>query len=90
MKRVVYKTNYFEELGFYYIGVIDGHDTVKIERALRKAKALNKCVFVHIKTKKGRGYPDAERYPEKFHSIANSNSQGETFHSVFADESGRS
>ena len=86
VKRVVYKTNYFEELGFYYIGVIDGHDTVKIERALRKAKALNKCVFVHVKTKKGRGYPDAERYPERFHSIANSNSQGGTFHSVFADE----
>ena len=85
VKRVVYKTNYFEDLGFYYIGVIDGHDTTKVERALRKAKELGKCVFVHIKTKKGCGYPEAERYPEKFHSIAGADSSNGTFHSVFAD-----
>ena len=85
VKRVVYKTNYFEDLGFYYIGVIDGHDTAKVERALRKAKELGKCVFVHIKTKKGCGYPEAERYPEKFHSIAGADNSDGTFHSVFAD-----
>ena len=42
IKRLIYKTNYFEDLGLYYIGVIDGHDTAKVERALRKAKQLNK------------------------------------------------
>lgn len=85
IKRVVYKTNYFEDLGFYYIGVIDGHDTFKVERALRKAKELNKCVFVHIKTKKGCGYPEAESSPEKFHSIAGADLGNGTFHSVFSD-----
>lgn len=85
VKRVVYKTNYFEDLGFYYIGVIDGHDTIKVEHALQKAKELNKCVFVHIKTKKGCGYSDAERCPEKFHSVAGVNLNNGTFHSVFAD-----
>lgn len=85
VKRVVYKTNYFEDLGFYYIGVVDGHDPVKVERALRKAKQLNKCVFVHIKTKKGKGYIEAEQYPEKFHSVAGGGSDNGTFHSVFAD-----
>ena len=85
VKRVVFKRNYFEELGFYYIGVIDGHDVTKIERALCKAKELNKCVFVHIKTKKGCGYPEAESFPEKFHSIAGSDIGNTTFHSVFAD-----
>ena len=85
IKRVIYKTNYFEDLGFYYIGVIDGHDPIKVERALRKAKSLNKCVFVHVKTQKGRGYPEAERYPEKFHSVAGTGDGNGTFHSVFAD-----
>jgi 1-deoxy-D-xylulose-5-phosphate synthase len=85
IKRVVYKTNYFEDLGFYYIGVIDGHDTFKVERALRKAKELNKCVFVHIKTKKGCGYPEAESSPEKFHSIAGADLGNGTFHSVSSD-----
>lgn len=85
VKRVVYKTNYFEDLGFYYIGVVDGHDPIKIERALRKAKSLNKCVFVHVKTVKGRGYSEAERNPEKFHSVAGTDTGKGTFHSVFAD-----
>ena len=85
VKRVVYKTNYFEDLGFYYIGVVDGHDPVKLERALRRAKELNKCVFVHIKTQKGRGYPEAERSPEKFHSVVGETSGNGTFHSVFAE-----
>ena len=85
VKRVIYKTNYFEDLGFYYIGVIDGHDPIKVERALRKAKSLNKCVFVHVKTQKGRGYPEAERSPERFHSVAGTGEGNGTFHSVFAD-----
>lgn len=84
VKRVVYKTNYFEDLGFYYIGVVDGHDPIKVERALRKAKNLNKCVFVHVKTTKGRGYAEAERSPEKFHSVAGVDAGKGTFHSAFA------
>ena len=86
VKRVVYDTNYFEDLGFYYIGVVDGHDPIKVEKALRKAKALNKCVFVHIKTQKGRGYAEAERSPDRFHSVTGANDGNGTFHSVFADE----
>ncbi len=85
VKRLVYRTNYFEDLGFYYIGVIDGNDHKKVERALRKAKELGKCVFVHIKTKKGKGLAEAETSPEKFHSVATVGSDGSTFHSVFAD-----
>lgn len=85
IKRIVYKTNYFEDLGFYYIGVIDGHDHKKVERALQRAKELNKCVFVHVKTVKGKGFTEAEKSPEKFHSVANANGDTTTFHSVFAD-----
>lgn len=85
VKRVVYKTNYFEDLGFYYIGVIDGNDSKKVEKALQKAKELGKCVFVHVKTVKGKGMAEAENFPEKFHSIANASGDNTTFHSVFAD-----
>ncbi len=84
LKRVFYETNYFEELGFYYIGPIDGNDRRKVERALRKAKSLESCVFVHINTTKGKGMQEAETAPEKFHSVAKRSSQN-TFHSVFAE-----
>lgn len=86
IKGVVYKPNYFEELGFYYIGVVDGNDEKKVERALQRAKELDKCVVVHVKTKKGKGMDEAEISPEKFHSVANGSSSNGTYHAVFADE----
>ena len=86
VKRVVYRTNYFEDLGFYYLGVIDGNDHRKVERALKKAKDLGKCVVVHVKTTKGKGFAEAESSPEKFHSVANDGAGASTYHSVFANE----
>ena len=77
--------NYFESMGFAYIGVVDGNDVNEVEQALTKAKALNRCVFVHLKTKKGKGMSEAESYPEKFHSIVNATDDSNTFHSAFAD-----
>ena len=85
IKRMVYETNYFEELGFYYIGPIDGNDRKKVERALQQAKDLGKCVFVHLKTTKGKGYEAAENEPERFHSVAGGTQSDDSFHSVFAD-----
>lgn len=84
-KRIVYRTNYFEDLGFYYIGVVDGNDEEKVERALIRAKELGKSVFVHLKTKKGYGMPEAEKMPEQYHLVVNNNTKEGTFHSVFAD-----
>ena len=85
IKSVVYKPNYFENFGLYYIGVVDGNDEKKVERALQRAKELDKCVVVHMKTKKGKGMHEAEHSPERFHSVANSDHSGNTYHSVFAD-----
>ena len=85
IKRVVYENNYFEELGFYYIGPIDGNDRVAVEKALRKAKSLGKCVFVHLKTVKGKGLDEAESAPDKFHSVTSGKASEDSFHSVFAD-----
>lgn len=85
VKNIIYSPNYFEELGFYYIGVVDGNDPKKVEKALRKAKELDKCVVVHVQTKKGKGMEEAENAPEKFHSVTGANSSASTYHSVFAD-----
>jgi len=61
----------FEELGFYYVGPIDGHDLdnmVPILEKLRDSKN-NKPVLLHIKTNKGYGYPPAERASDKMHGV---------------------
>ncbi len=86
VKRVVCDANYFEDLGFYYIGPIDGNDYKKVEKALSQARSLGKCVFVHVKTTKGKGLDRAEEAPEKFHSLASRSMSGKTFHGVAADE----
>ena len=85
VKRALFGKNFFEQLGFAYIGVIDGNDPMKVEQALLQAKKLNKCVFVHLKTVKGKGLPEAESAPDKFHSVACDDVDAVTFHSVFAD-----
>ncbi len=73
-KRIKYlfvKGVLFEELGFTYIGVIDGHNIKQIIKALEKAKHVDKPVVVHIHTVKGKGYEPAENDPEKYHGVPN-------------------
>ena len=85
LKRIFFHPNYFEELGFYYIGPIDGNDYARVERALEAAKSLNKCVIVHLKTTKGKGFAEAERCPDVYHSVSSTGGSGMTYHEVFAD-----
>lgn len=84
VKGMLYKPNYFEELGLYYIGPIDGHDYEKLCKALSIAKESGKACVVHIKTVKGKGYTPAESFPDEYHSLASY--QNESFHGVFADK----
>lgn len=84
--KVLFRPNYFEELGFYYIGPIDGNDYNRVEKALKKAKELNKCVFVHVKTTKGKGYAEAESSPDRYHSVACTCKANTSYHQVFADK----
>ncbi len=84
-KNLLYSSNYFEDLGLYYMGPIDGNDYKKVASALKKAKNLGKCVVVHLKTVKGKGYAPAEKSPDIFHGIANNKLTDSSFHSVFAD-----
>jgi 1-deoxy-D-xylulose-5-phosphate synthase len=57
----------FEELGFAYLGVIDGHDLKAVREALRQAFETERPVVVHARTIKGKGYEPAEESPDKYH-----------------------
>lgn len=59
----------FEKLGFTYIGPIDGHDISAILHNLELAKSAEHSVIMHVITKKGKGYRNAENDPSKFHGI---------------------
>ena len=60
----------FEELGFNYIGPIDGHDLKSLEQTLKNVKDIEGPVLVHVYTKKGKGYKPAEKDPVKWHGVA--------------------
>lgn len=70
IKNIIYSSSFFEDLGFRYIGPIDGHDINKLCEAMDSAKLINGPVLLHINTVKGRGYDFAEHSPEKFHGIS--------------------
>ena len=57
----------FEELGFKYFGPIDGHNIPLIMSTLHHAKEVPGPVLIHVMTKKGKGYPPAEKDPTRFH-----------------------
>ncbi len=61
----------FEELGFFYLGPIDGHNLDHLLTILQNVKSnkLEKPIFLHIVTKKGKGYPPAEKSEDKFHGV---------------------
>ena len=59
----------FEEMGFTYFGPVDGHNISELVNAFKRAKSLNEPVIIHVITKKGKGYKNAENDPGKFHGI---------------------
>lgn len=61
---------YFEELGFTYLGPVDGHNLEEVTETLKRAKNLDEPVLVHVLTKKGYGYKEAEIKPEAFHGVS--------------------
>ena len=70
LKRSLYKRgDWFEQMGFYYLGPIDGHDLPALQNALRSAKDIRGPVLLHVQTKKGKGYTFAERSPDRFHGV---------------------
>ena len=70
IKQLIIPGMYFEEIGFKYLGPIDGHNIEEIEEILSEAKELEEPILIHIITKKGKGYEIAEQNPDKFHSTS--------------------
>ncbi len=70
VKNAIYHSTFFEEMGFYYMGPIDGHDIPLLCRVLERAKSVKRPIFLHIHTLKGKGYSFAEANPKEFHGIS--------------------
>ncbi len=70
LKEVVYHTMIWEELGFTYVGPVDGHDLRELIETFEQVKKLDGPVFVHVLTVKGKGYQPAEDDPFKHHSAS--------------------
>ena len=68
-KSLLPKSTLFEDMGFAYLGPVDGHDLERLCNVLQWAKEQNGPVVVHVKTQKGRGYSYAEADPGRFHGV---------------------
>jgi len=69
VKAVFYTDNFFVDLGFEYVGPIEGHKLPQLIRVINDARNLNKPVVVHVMTRKGKGYSFAEKDPESYHGV---------------------
>ena len=69
LKGLFLTNNLFVDLGFEYVGPLDGHNEASLETVLKKVSRLHRPVVVHVVTKKGKGYSPAEDNPELFHGI---------------------
>lgn len=70
LKQFLVPGMFFEELGITYVGPIDGHNINDMVSTFEKAFKLNKPIIIHVKTKKGFGYRQAEKHPDYFHGIS--------------------
>lgn len=70
VKDLVYGSNWFEDLGFYYLGPVDGHDLESLCSVLQRAKDIHRPVFLHVETQKGKGYSFAEDNPGEYHGTS--------------------
>ena len=70
IKQLVLPNMMFEDLGFKYLGPVDGNDIEKLEAMMSRAKDLTGPILIHCKTVKGKGYKYAEENPDKYHSTS--------------------
>ncbi len=93
MKRSLFtQTSFFENMGFHYMGPVDGHDLGDLRQALRAAKSVDRPVVLHVATVKGKGYAFAEKNPDTYHGISHFDSRegavatsSPTFSSTFGE-----
>lgn len=68
-KDTILPCSMFEDMGFAYMGPVDGHDVNYLTQLLGYAKGMNCPVVLHIKTVKGKGYTPSESFPNRFHGV---------------------
>ncbi len=79
LKRALIPGAFWEELGFVYLGPVDGHNIRELESALKRARDYEtKPTLVHVLTEKGKGYPPAEADAVKFHGVSPNNIEAST------------
>ncbi len=69
IKETLLPCSLFEDMGFTYLGPVDGHDVKGLTRLLTYARDLKGPVLLHVRTVKGKGYTPAERNPDQFHGV---------------------
>ena len=91
MRQSLLHCSMFENMGFNYLGPVNGHDLAQLTQTLKYAREINEPVLLHVKTVKGKGYLPAEENPDEFHGVAPfdpltgqpQKMPGESFSSVF-------
>ncbi len=68
IKQLIIPKMFFEDIGFTYLGPVDGHNIEQLENILKLSKQVDTPVLIHVLTKKGKGYKIAEENPDKFHA----------------------
>ena len=68
IKQLIIPKMFFEDIGFKYLGPVNGHNIEELESLLKLSKQLDEPVLIHVLTKKGKGYEIAENNPDKFHA----------------------
>lgn len=98
IKYLVIPGMFFEDIGFKYLGPVDGHDIESLKKIFETTKDIKGPKIVHVITKKGHGYPFAEKDPDRFHGIdpfdINTGKviechEGKTFSKIFGEELAR-
>lgn len=70
LRRAMYHSTMFEDMGFEYVGPVDGHNEEELERTLRTITSRQGPYFLHVVTKKGKGYQPAEINPGNYHGVS--------------------
>ena len=77
IKRIVVGNTIFDSLGINFLGTVDGTNEERLEEVFAEAKRRASCCIVHVTTKKGSGYPQAEKCPDIYHSVPPFDKDGE-------------
>lgn len=86
LRKNIVQTTLFEDMGFVYLGPVDGHDVESLDEALTVAKSYRRPVLVHVHTIKGKGYGPAEENPGEYHGVPKEANKTQELAKIYLDE----